>query len=68
MKLQDCKVGTKVWYYPDQTDKTKKIAGIISHVPDYMYGDWACCISTRDYGKEFVPEWINIHRLSIREE
>lgn len=68
MKLEDCKVGIKVWYHPDQTDRTKKIAGVISHSPDYMWGDWACSISTRDLGNESVPQWINICLLSKREE
>ena len=66
MKLQDCKVGTKVWYHPDQTDRTKKIAGVISHVPCYMWGDYACMIST-EHCVPNIPQWINILHLSIRE-
>ena len=66
MNIKDCKVGTKVWYYPDQTDKTKKIAAIVTHAPDYMWGDWACVISTRDCGNEDVPEWVNVNLLTLR--
>lgn len=65
MKLQDCKIGTKVWYHPDQSDKNKKIPGVIYQGPDYMYGDYACMVKARNVG-DYIPQWVNIHLLSKR--
>jgi len=64
MKICDCKIGAKIWYHPDQTDMSKRIAGVITYGPDYMYGDYACMISS----KESVPQWINVNLLSLRTE
>ena len=67
MNIKDCKPGTKVWYHPDQPDMTKKIAGVITHTPEHMWGDWACSISTHGNCNEKVPQWININLLTQRD-
>ena len=66
MDIKDCKIETKVWYHPDQTDRTKRIAGVITHTPEHMWGDWACTILTRGLGNETVPQWININLLTTK--
>jgi len=71
MKEKECKIGTKVWYYPDQfhhTDKDERIAGVV-YQKDYICGVPCVCIST-PYARNLmdVPDWISISHLELRED
>lgn len=64
MKPEECKIGAKVWFYPQYETCQRPIACKIVYGPELMsYGEYACLLDVNSCTDSFI----NISLLAIRE-